>query len=76
MVYACPQDTAPASLIDYKLINKIDNTIPYRFKPTTISSIVKDFSFNFEMSNLVAGRSIFNAQKFMKNIKAMIIIYI
>jgi hypothetical protein len=69
LVYACPQDTAPASLIDYKLINKIDNTIPYRFKPTTISSIVKDFSFNFEMSNLVAGRSIFNAQKFMKNIK-------
>jgi len=37
----------------------------YRFKPTTINSIVKEFSFNFEMSNLVAGRTVFNSGKFL-----------
>jgi len=37
----------------------------YRFKPTTINSIVKQFSFNFEMSNLVAGMTIFNTRKML-----------
>ena len=35
----------------------------YRFKMTTVKSAVKDFSFNFEMSNLVAGMTIFNDRK-------------
>lgn len=37
----------------------------YRFRPTTLQSIVREFSFNFEMSNLVAGRTIFNSGKFL-----------
>ena len=34
----------------------------YRFKPGTINSNVRNFSFNFELSNLVASRTVFNAQ--------------
>ncbi len=34
----------------------------YRFKPGTIKSNVRNFSFNFELSDLVAGRTVFNAQ--------------
>ncbi|MEY4332487.1 MAG: hypothetical protein RLZZ196_1225, partial [Bacteroidota bacterium] len=38
--------------------------------PTTINSIVKQFSFNFEMSNLVAGRTVFNSGKILSEAKA------
>jgi len=55
---------APDSV--YKQNQKIET---YRFKPTTIKSIVKEFSFNFEMSNLVAGRTIFNSGKFLASLK-------
>jgi hypothetical protein len=34
----------------------------YRFKPGTINSNVRNFSFNFELSDLVASRTIFNTQ--------------
>ena len=60
-------NTGP-SVIDIKFKNNliVQNTEEtYRFKPTTINSIVKDFSFNFEMSNLVAGRTVFNSGKFL-----------
>jgi hypothetical protein len=64
-------EVSTASVLDLKSTNntqldsnKEDNQI-YRFKPSTIKSIVKDFSFNFEMSNLVAGRTVFNAQRFL-----------
>jgi hypothetical protein len=60
-------EVSTASILDIKSINDLKeptNTI-YRFKPTTIHSIVRDFSFNFEMSNLVAGRTIFNSQRFL-----------
>jgi hypothetical protein len=39
----------------------------YRFKANTLESNVREFSFNFEMSNLVAGRTVFNAQRFLTN---------
>jgi len=39
----------------------------YRFKPGTINSNVRAFSFNFELSNLVAGRTVFNAQSALMN---------
>jgi hypothetical protein len=52
-----------ATIIDIKSTNKDIPTDVYRFKPTTINSIVRDFTFNFEMSNLVAGRTVFNAQR-------------
>ena len=58
-----------ASVMDYtsKSDAKINKTEIYRFKPNTIESNVIDFSFNFEMSNLVAGRTVFNAQRFLTN---------
>lgn len=34
----------------------------YRFKSGTINSNVRSFSFNFELSDLVAGRTVFNSQ--------------
>lgn len=46
--------------------NVSENSI-YRFSPNTIKSNVIDFSFNFEMSNLVAGRTVFNSQRFLTN---------
>lgn len=57
----------PATIVDYKfspdsyktLINT--NTEIYRFKPTTINSIVKSFNFNFQMDNLIAGNMMFNS---------------
>lgn len=59
-------ENVAASVMDYTATSdvKIDNEI-YRFNVNTIKSNVIDFSFNFEMSNLVAGRTIFNAQKFL-----------
>lgn len=64
-------ETTSASVLDLKSTNdsksqstQSDDKI-YRFKPATKNSIVRDFSFNFEMSNLVAGRTVFNAQRFL-----------
>jgi hypothetical protein len=73
LVYGLQYENGPATIIDYKLAPdniKIQNTSEtYRFKPTTINSIVKEFSFNFEMSNLVAGRTIFNSGKFLADLE-------
>jgi hypothetical protein len=62
-----PQVTGgKATIIDLKLPGVADSsTEPYRFKVGSINSITREFSFNFEMSNLVAGRTVFNAQKFL-----------
>ena len=62
-----PQVTGgKATIVDMKSTGKADTpTRPYRFKVNGINSIVRDFSFNFEMSNLIAGRTVFNAQKFL-----------
>ena len=73
LVYGLQEERGKPTIIDYKLapnnivIQNIDRT--YRFKPTTIKSIVRQFSFNFEMSNLVAGRTIFNSGKFLTDLK-------
>lgn len=57
------------SIIDFKLgakdKQKIETNEVYRFKPTTLKSIVRNFTFNMELSNLVAGRTLFNTQKFI-----------
>ena len=37
----------------------------YKFKINSLESNVRNFSFNFEMSNLVAGRTVFNSQRFL-----------
>jgi hypothetical protein len=73
LIYGIQRENSVPTIIDYKLAPediKIQNTdVTYRFKPTTIKSIVKQFSFNFEMSNLVAGRTIFNSGKFLTKLK-------
>jgi hypothetical protein len=58
--------------MDYKLCTSNSVTIKpiksndiYRFKIGPNGSIVKEFSFNFELSNLVAGQTIFNSNKFV-----------
>jgi len=43
----------------------------YRFKPTTINSNVRDFKFNFELTDQVAAATIFNSAKFLANRKAV-----
>jgi hypothetical protein len=60
-------EVSSAGILDIKSINVSNPPADriYRFKPTTIKSIVRDFSFNFEMSNLVAGRTVFNSQRFL-----------
>lgn len=66
LVRANHKEGVSASILDYtgQSSVKIDEEI-YRFNVNTLNSNVIDFSFNFEMSNLVAGRTVFNAQRFL-----------
>lgn len=71
LIYAASDDSTSAvpSIIDLKLSNNIDsiidtlNTPPFRFKLGPKDSIIRDFSFDFEMSNLVAAQSIYGNTK-------------
>ena len=69
LIYGSEIENGKSSVIDYRFAPqdsiKETEAESYRFKPTTIKSIVREFSFNFEMSNLVAGRTIFNSGKFL-----------
>lgn len=69
LVFGLLQNNSVPTVIDAKGApndKKIqDDDKIYRFKPTTIKSNVLEFSFNFEMSNLVAGRQIFNSGKLL-----------
>ena len=74
LVYGLQHENAVATIVDYKgatgdVLEQNKDVEIYRFKPTTINSIVKSFSFNFEMSNLVAGRTIFNSGKILAEAK-------
>jgi hypothetical protein len=64
---------AQQTVIDTKLYSlnteKSDNRKEYRFKPTTINSNVRDFKFNFELTDQVAAATIFNSAKFLANRK-------
>ena len=75
LIYGLQTENAPPTIIDYKsaseYLKEQNNEVEiYRFKPTTIKSIVKSFSFNFEMSNLVAGRTLFNSNKVIAEAKS------
>jgi hypothetical protein len=77
LVYGLQTQDSKPTIIDYKLASEYlkeqNNQVEiYRFKPTTIKSIVKSFSFNFEMSNLVAGRTLFNSNKVIAEAKSKI----
>jgi len=69
LVFGVEAERGPSTVFDYRFapqnIKEQSEAESYRFKPTTINSIVKDFSFNFEMTNLVAGRTVFNSGKFL-----------
>jgi hypothetical protein len=74
LVYGLQTEDTPPTIVDYKsasndIKEQNDQIEIYRFKPTTIKSIVKSFSFNFEMSNLVAGRTLFNSNKALAEAK-------
>jgi hypothetical protein len=58
-----------ATVMDYTSMHdtKIEQEKIYKFKINTLESNVRNFSFNFEMSNLVAGRTVFNSQRFLVN---------
>jgi len=58
------------TIVDYKFCTQeIKKPIQesYRFKPTTINSIVRNFSYNFQMDNLMAGRMMFNSNAGIRN---------
>jgi hypothetical protein len=69
LIFGVTEENGKPSVFDHRFApNKIieqSEAESYRFKPTTINSIVKEFSFNFEMSNLIAGRTVFNSGKFL-----------
>lgn len=53
-----------------KLKNKSNDVREeYRFKPGNINSNVRDFKFNFEMSDRLAAATIFNSAKFLASQK-------
>ena len=64
---------AKQTVIDTKLYSlnteQANNRKQYRFKPTTINSNVRDFKFNFELTDQVAAATIFNSAKFLANRK-------
>ena len=66
---------AQQTVIDTKLYplntEQPNNRKQYRFKPTTINSNVRDFKFNFELTDQVAAATIFNSAKFLANRKAV-----
>lgn len=70
LVYGLQHENGKPTVIDAKMQSsktlKEQEVKSYRFKPGSINSIVKEFSFNFEMSNLVAGRTIFNSGKLIE----------
>jgi hypothetical protein len=47
-----------------------DTNGPYRFKPTTVQSIVKEFTYEFNMSEAVAGRTLFNSYAHIAQVKS------
>ena len=75
LIFGLVEENAGPSIVDIKFKNTLkegttnDSKETYRFKPSTINSIVKEFNFNFEMSTLVAGRTIFNSGKFLAEAK-------
>jgi hypothetical protein len=78
LIFGLQEQNAGPTVIDAKLTSSSEyiknqqdsfNNV-YRFKPTTIKSNVKQFTFNFELSNLAAGRQIFNSGKLIAEAKS------
>jgi len=63
-----------ATVIDTRLSLAFDKEATtgrkeYRFKPGTLKSNVREFSYNFELANFIAGATLYNANAFLANIK-------
>jgi|694.fasta_scaffold87681_2 hypothetical protein len=75
LTFACIESDTQPTIVDTKLGitgMQIPKSEIYRFKPGTIYSNVRNFSFNFELSDLVASRTVFNSQNaLMKAIKGV-----
>jgi hypothetical protein len=78
LIFGLQEQSGGPTVIDAKLTSSSEyiknqqdsfNNV-YRFKPTTIKSNVKQFTFNFELSNLAAGRQIFNSGKLIAEAKS------
>jgi len=74
LIYGSMIEGDKATVIDSRLyLEKLTKAVneetslrkPYRFKPTTINSNVREFNFNFELGNQVAAATIFNMNKFL-----------
>jgi hypothetical protein len=55
------------TVVDYKFSPNAIQPTTYRFKPTTINSIVRKFNFNFEMDSLIAGKMMFDSNALIRN---------
>jgi hypothetical protein len=64
LIVAPAYQSGPATIICRRFSNSTDdvktNSV-YRFKPTTVNSAVKEFSYNFQLDNAVMGHTIFNS---------------
>lgn len=74
LIYGVPYENGKPTVLDAKaaqipMIEQNSVTPTYRFKPGTIKSNVLEFSFNFELSTLVAGRQVFNSGKLLAEAK-------
>jgi hypothetical protein len=77
LIYANINEGDKASVIDSKLYvptltastEQSSFRKEYRFKPTTINSNVREFTFNFELTNQVAAATVFNMNKYLAGIK-------
>jgi len=63
-----------ATVIDTRLFLSFDKEATtgrkeYRFKPGTLKSNVREFNYNFELPNFIAGATLYNANAFLANIK-------
>ena len=74
LIYGSMIEGDKATVIDSRLyLKKLTKSVneetplrkPYRFKPTTINSNVREFNFNFELGEQVAAATIFNMNKFL-----------
>jgi hypothetical protein len=74
LIYGSMIEGDKATVIDSRLyLDKLTKSVnketplrkPYRFKPTTINSNVREFDFNFELGAQVAAATIFNMNKFL-----------
>lgn len=69
LYYGLKEENGVPTILDYKMSGESYKENVYRFKATTIKSNVRSFSFSLEMSNLVAGRTIFNSGRLLAEAK-------